>query len=76
MWTVCQADNLHKMSSFIFSEKKINKKIKMFAAVVMSTLTHCILNRFSYTKYWKSPISILGTLSYEIYIHVFLEKNG
>ena len=25
-------------------------------------------------QYWKSPISILGTSGYEIYI--FLEKNG
>ena len=31
-------------------------------------LTHCILNRLSRTIYWKSPISILGTSSYEIYI--------
>ena len=37
-------------------------------------LTHCILNRLSHTIYWKSPISILGTASYEIYI--FLEKKG
>ena len=37
-------------------------------------LTHCILNRLSHTTYWKSPISILGTSDYEIYI--FLEKNG
>ena len=37
-------------------------------------LTHCILNRLSHTIYWKSPIPILGTYSYEIYI--FLEKNG
>ena len=36
-------------------------------------LTHCILNRLSYTIYWKSPILILGTSGYEIYI--FLEKN-
>ena len=39
-----------------------------------AVLTHCILNRLSHTIYWKSPISILGTSSYEIYI--FLEKNG
>ena len=38
------------------------------------SLTHCILNRFSHTIYWKSPISILGTSGHEIYI--FLEKNG
>ena len=37
-------------------------------------LTHCILNRLSHTIYWKSPVSILGTPGYEIYI--FLEKNG
>ena len=37
-------------------------------------LTHCILiiNRLSHTIYWKSPISILGTSGYKIYI--FLEK--
>ena len=39
-----------------------------------NTLTHCILNGLSHTIYWKSPISILGTSGYEIYI--FLEKNG
>ena len=37
-------------------------------------LTHCIPNRLSNTIYWKSPISILGTSGYEIYI--FLKKNG
>ena len=37
-------------------------------------LIHCIRNRLSHTIYWKSPISILGKPSYEIYI--FLEKNG
>ena len=39
-------------------------------------LTHCILRRLSQPGaiYWKSPISILGTTGYEIYI--FLEKNG
>ena len=31
-------------------------------------LTHCILNRLSHAIYWKSPISILGTSSYEIYM--------
>ena len=36
------------------------------------TLTHCRRNRLSHTIYWKSPISILGTSGYEIYI--FLEK--
>ena len=41
-----------------------------------SGLTHCILNRLSHTiyRYRKSPISILATSGYEIYI--FLEKNG
>ena len=38
------------------------------------SLSHCRLNRLSHTIYWKSPISILGTSGYEIYI--FLEKNG
>ena len=37
-------------------------------------LTHCRLNRFYHTIYWKSPISIIGTSSYEI--KMFLEKNG
>ena len=37
-------------------------------------LTHCRLNRLSHTIYWKTPISSLGTPSWEIYI--FLEKNG
>ena len=37
-------------------------------------LTHCRLNSLSHTIYWKSPISILGMSSYEIYI--FQEKNG
>ena len=36
-------------------------------------LTHYIRNRLSHTIYWKSPISILGTPGYEIYI--FLDKN-
>ena len=36
-------------------------------------LTHCILNRLSHTIYRKSPILILGTPGYEIYI--FLEKK-
>ena len=35
-------------------------------------LTHCILNRFSQTIYWKSPILVLGMSCYQIYI--FLEK--
>ena len=37
-------------------------------------LTHCILNRLSHTIYWKSPVSIISTSGYKIYI--FLEKNG
>ena len=32
------------------------------------TIVHCRLNRLSHTIYWKSPISILGTAGYEIYI--------
>ena len=39
----------------------------------MEPSTHCILNILSHTIYWKSPISILGTSGYEIYI--FLEKK-
>ena len=58
---------------------KMNKKeYRMSLAVVVTStwihyLTHCRLNRLSHTIYWKSPISILGTSSYEFYI--FLEKN-
>ena len=44
------------------------------ATILFRALTHCILNRLSHTIYWKSPISIIGTPGYEIYI--FLEKNG
>ena len=40
---------------------------------IFSHLIHCILNRLSHTIYWKSPISILSTSGYEIYI--FLEKK-
>ena len=36
-------------------------------------LTHSILNRLTQTIYWKSPVPILGTSGYEIYI--FLEKK-
>ena len=43
-------------------------------AIQHNSLTHCRLNRLSHTIYWKTPISILGTSGYEIYI--FLEKNG
>ena len=42
--------------------------------VCVSSLSHCIPNRLSQTIYLKSPISILGTSGFEIYI--FLEKNG
>ena len=38
------------------------------------SLTHCRRNRLSHTIYWKTPISILDTSGYEIYI--LLEKNG
>ena len=45
----------------------------VWSLTIQSTLlTHCILNRLSHTIYWKSPLSILGTSGYEIYI--FLEK--
>ena len=44
------------------------------ATVVGTALTHYILNRFSHTIYWKSPISILGKSDYKVYI--FLEKKG
>ena len=40
--------------------------------LIISLLTHCILNRLSYTINWKSQISIAGTSGCEIYI--FLEK--
>ena len=39
----------------------------------MHSKSHCRLNRLSHTIYWKSPISILGTSSCEIYI--FLKKK-
>ena len=45
-----------------------------FIYLYKNQLTHCMLNRLSHTIYLKSPISILGTSGYEIYI--FLEKNG
>ena len=65
-------------SKALFSLKLLKNKKKKFekssAAVVISALTHCRLNRLSHTIYWKSPISILGRWGYEIYI--FLEKNG
>ena len=34
---------------------------------------YCKLNRLSNTIFWKSPISILGTAGYEMYI--FLQKK-
>ena len=48
----------------------VNKEL----VISLEKLTHCRLNRLSHTKYWKSPISILGMSSYAIFI--FLEKNG
>ena len=42
-----------------------------FYQISSHSITHC---RRTHTIYWKTPISILGTSSYEIYI--FLEKNG
>ena len=54
------------------SEQMTLSKLFCFLSEMESTLTHCILNRFSHTIYWKSLISILGTSGYEIYI--FLEK--
>ena len=38
----------------------------------LDTLTRCRRKRLSHTIYWMSPISILGTSGYEVYI--FLEK--
>ena len=60
-------------------DKLMNRdgSIPLWAEMVsggMVSLTHCILNRLSHTLYWKSPVSILGTPSYDIYI--FLQKNG
>ena len=49
-------------------------KSRELITLLFVVLTHCRLNRISHTIYWKSPISIFGTSSYEIYI--FLEKNG
>ena len=49
---------------------KVVSLAKMMGIYLMylATLTHCILNRLSHTISWKSPISILGTSGYEIYI--------
>ena len=33
------------------------------------------MNRLSHTVYWKSPISILGTSSYEIYTFLQMAKQ-
>ena len=50
--------------------------VKLYLQVVKHNiqLTNCILNRFSHTICWKSPISFLGMSGYEIYI--FLKKNS
>ena len=45
-----------------------------FVYFILVLLIHYRLNRLSQTIYWKSPISILGTSGYEIYI--FLEKTA
>ena len=37
-----------------------------FVVAIYFALTHCRLNRFSHTLYWKSPILILGTSDSEI----------
>ena len=44
--------------------------LRMFRRINLhgDNLTHCIRNRPSHTIYWKTPISILGTSGYEIYI--------
>ena len=54
-------------------ETEAKEMVKMSTAY-QTNLNHWILNRLSHTIYRKSPISILGTSGYEIYI--FLEKNG
>ena len=41
-------------------------KCEQVNKLIRHNLTHCILNRFSHTIYWKSPVSILGTSGYEI----------
>ena len=77
-----QTENIQMSTSNICSYRKDQKKNIAYASLnnplmKPSTdlfLTYCILNRLSHTIYWKSPISILGTSGYEIYI--FLEKNG
>ena len=68
----------HIKSQDIFSMwKKKKKEIELEChqfQILLGALTHCRRNRLSHTIYWKTPISILGTSSYEIYI--FLEKKG
>ena len=59
-------------TAFCFSDVKTYLKLQHMAEE--NSLTHCIMNRIYHTIYWKSPISILGTSGYEIYI--FQEKNG
>ena len=65
------AHSCKKKAKTVLSAGKV--KTSVFG-MLMVFLSHCILNRFSHTIYWKSPISILGMSGYEIYI--FLEKNG
>ena len=55
----------------------LNAKNSMMSFIPYHTptaITHFRLNRLSHTIDWKSPMSILGTSGYEIYI--LLEKNG
>ena len=42
----------------------------LFLQCLLETLIHCRLNRFSHTIYLKSPISILGISSYEVFVCV------
>ena len=48
----------------------VHDRMQQFAKACLSEysqiLTHCRLNRFPHTIYWKSPISILGASGYEI----------
>ena len=43
--------------------KSISTDLAKGSIFCIDELTHCIQNRFSRTIYWKSPISILGTVS-------------
>ena len=71
---------LTRVRSVKLGKKKTKKKKKngsillgkKFFLILLGSI--CCRNKLSHTIYWKSPISILGTPSYEIYI--FLEKNG